>query len=145
MAACCTYHQQIHMSKLLKKQPTNKSNTERPIFYKRMEEFSGKKSQEKGPLSEKGQNRKSNTRTRQKNKRDDRKVESNNSPEIPDRGETSDKQKWKQHKSKASNTPNEPILPVSCLSAKDCHGHKYLNWPHQPSTYPVTNCIQSSQ
>ena len=29
-------------------------------------------------------------RTRQKNKRGDRKVESNDSPEIPDRGETSD-------------------------------------------------------
>ena len=30
------------------------------------------------------------TRTRQKNKRGDSKVESNDSPEIPDRGETSD-------------------------------------------------------
>ena len=29
-------------------------------------------------------------RTRQKNKRGDSKVESNDSPEIPDRGETSD-------------------------------------------------------
>ena len=29
-------------------------------------------------------------RTRQKNKRGDNKVESNDSPEIPDRGETSD-------------------------------------------------------
>ena len=36
-----------------------------------------------------GGGRRSN-RTRQKNKRGDRKVESNDSPEIPDRGETSD-------------------------------------------------------
>ena len=39
--------------------------------------------------AEKRYNRKSN-RTRQKNKRADSKVESNDSPEIPDRGETSD-------------------------------------------------------
>ena len=39
--------------------------------------------------AEKRQNRKEN-RTRQKNKRGDSKVESNDSPEIPDRGETSD-------------------------------------------------------
>ena len=37
----------------------------------------------------KKEDRKSN-RTRQKNKRGDSKVESNDSPEIPDRGETSD-------------------------------------------------------
>ena len=39
--------------------------------------------------AEKRQDRKSN-RTRQKNKRADSKVESNDSPEIPDRGKTSD-------------------------------------------------------
>ena len=41
------------------------------------------------PIAEKWQDRKSK-RTRQKNKRGDRKGESNDSPEIPDRGETSD-------------------------------------------------------
>ena len=39
--------------------------------------------------TEKRYDRKSN-RSRQKNKRGDSKVESNDSPEIPDRGETSD-------------------------------------------------------
>ena len=39
--------------------------------------------------AEKTEDRKSN-RTRQMNKRGDSKVESNDSPEIPDRGETSD-------------------------------------------------------
>ena len=34
--------------------------------------------------------RQEGNRTRQKNKRGDSKVESNDSPEIPDRGETSD-------------------------------------------------------
>ena len=38
---------------------------------------------------EKGQDRKNN-RIRQKNKRADNKVESNDSPDIPDRRETSD-------------------------------------------------------
>ena len=42
------------------------------------------KSQEKGPLAEKRQDRKSK-RTRLKNKRGDRKGESNDSPEIPNR------------------------------------------------------------
>ena len=52
-------------------------------------EFSGKKSQENGPLAVKRLDGKSK-RTRQKNKRRDRKGESNDSPEIPDRGKTSD-------------------------------------------------------
>ena len=43
------------------------------------------KSQENGPLIEKWQDKKSK-RTRQKNERGDRKEESNDSPEIPDRG-----------------------------------------------------------
>ena len=47
-------------------------------------QFSGK-SQENGPLAEKWQDRKSK-RTRQKNKTGDRKEESSDSPEIPDRG-----------------------------------------------------------
>ena len=46
-----------------------------------------KKFRRKGQQAEK--DRKGN-RTRQKNKRGDSKVESNDSPEIPDRGETSD-------------------------------------------------------
>ena len=47
------------------------------------------KVQKTRPAGRKKQDRKSN-RTRQKNKRGDSKVESNDSPEIPDRGETSD-------------------------------------------------------
>ena len=50
------------------------------LLKKNIEEFSGQ-------LAEK--DRKSN-RTRQKNKRGDSKVESNDSPEIPDRRDTSD-------------------------------------------------------
>ena len=42
-----------------------------------------------GPAGRKRQDRNSN-RTRQKNKRGDSKVESNDSLEIPDKGETSD-------------------------------------------------------
>ena len=56
---------------------------------KNTEEFSGKKVLKNGPAGRKRQDRKSN-RTRQLNKRGDSKVESNDSPEIPDRGETSD-------------------------------------------------------
>ena len=47
------------------------------------------KVQKKGPAGRKRSDRKGN-RTRQKNKRGDSKVESKDSPEIPDRGETSD-------------------------------------------------------
>ena len=47
------------------------------------------KVQKKGPAGRKRSDRKGK-RTRQKNKRGDSKVESNDSPEIPDRGETSD-------------------------------------------------------
>ena len=45
------------------------------------------KVQKKGPA---GRKRSDSNRTRQKNKRGDSKVESNDSPAIPDRGETSD-------------------------------------------------------
>ena len=48
-----------------------------------------KKFRRKGQQAEKYKTRKGN-RTRQKNKRGDSEVESNDSPEIPDRGETSD-------------------------------------------------------
>ena len=48
-------------------------------------EFSQKKSQEKGPLAEKWWDKKSKM-TRQKNMRGDRKGDSNDSPEIPDKG-----------------------------------------------------------
>ena len=54
-----------------------------------MEEFSGKSSGEWTSRQKKRYDKNSN-RTRQKNKRRDRKVESNDSPGIPDRGETSD-------------------------------------------------------
>ena len=47
------------------------------------------KVQKKGPAGRKRSDRKGNG-TRQKNKRGDSKVESNDSPEIPYRGETSD-------------------------------------------------------
>ena len=47
------------------------------------------KVQENGPAGRKRSDRKSK-RTRQKNERGDSKVESNDSPEIPDWGETSD-------------------------------------------------------
>ena len=53
-----------------------------------MKDFLGKL-QQNGPAGRKRYERKSN-RTRQKNKRGDSKVESNDRPEIPDRGETSD-------------------------------------------------------
>ena len=55
---------------------------------KNIEEFLGKV-QKKGPTGRKRSDRKG-SRTRQKNKGGDSKVESNDSPEIPDRGETSD-------------------------------------------------------
>ena len=58
------------------------------LLAKNIEEFSGKSSEE-WTSRQNTKDRKSN-RTRQKNKRGDSKVESNNSPEIPDRGETSD-------------------------------------------------------
>ena len=52
------------------------------------------KVQENGPAGRKGKKKKKKdrktNRTRQKNKRGDSKVESNDSPVIPDRGETSD-------------------------------------------------------
>ena len=47
------------------------------------------KVQKNGPVGRKRSDRKGN-KTRQKNKRGDSKVESDDSPEIPDRGETSD-------------------------------------------------------
>ena len=58
------------------------------LLMNNIEEFSGKSS-EKGPAGRKRYDRKGN-RTRQKNKRGDSKVESNDSPEIQDRGEISD-------------------------------------------------------
>ena len=57
------------------------------LLTKNIEEFSGKKFRRKGQQAEK--DRKGN-RTRQKNKRGDCKMESNDSPEIKDRGKTSD-------------------------------------------------------
>ena len=56
---------------------------------KNFEEFSGKSSEERTTSKQEKKDTKGN-RTRQKNKRGDSKVESNDSPEIPDRGETSD-------------------------------------------------------
>ena len=50
---------------------------------KHVSAFSAGKNQEKGPLAEKSQERKSK-KTRQKSKRGDRKGESNDSLEIPE-------------------------------------------------------------
>ena len=69
-----------------KQEPYEKAH----FLTKNIEEFSGKKVRGMDKQAEKKpKNRKSNG-TRQKNKRGDSKVESNDSPEIPDRGETSD-------------------------------------------------------
>ena len=54
---------------------------------KNIGKFSGKSLE--APAGRKRKDRKGN-RTRQKNKRGDSQMESNDSPEIPDRGETSD-------------------------------------------------------
>ena len=56
------------------------------LLTKNIEEFSGKSSE--GPAGRKRKDRKGNRTTQ--NKRADSKVESNDSPEIPDIGETSD-------------------------------------------------------
>ena len=52
---------------------------------KNIEEFSGKSLEERTSRQLKKKDK--GNRTRQKNKRGDSKVESNDSPEIPDRGE----------------------------------------------------------
>ena len=57
-------------------------------LYKKILKNFLEKVQKKGPAGRKGSGRKGN-RTRQKNKRGDSKAKSNDSPEIPDRGETS--------------------------------------------------------
>ena len=67
-----------------KQEPYKKAS----LLTKNIEEFSGKSLEERASR-QKMKDRKGN-RTRQKNKRRDSKVESNDSPEIPDRGETSD-------------------------------------------------------
>ena len=68
----------------------NKSHRNKRVSrQKNIEEFSGEKSHEYEPLAETRQDRKSN-RTQQKNNRGNSKVESNDCPEIPTRGETSD-------------------------------------------------------
>ena len=59
------------------------------LLTKNIEEFSEKSSEEWTSRQKKRSDRKSN-RTRQKNKRGYRKVESNDSPEILEQGETSD-------------------------------------------------------
>ena len=70
---------------LTAKQDTYK---EANLFMKNIEEFSGKSSEER--TSRQKKKRQKGDRTRQKNKRGDSKVESNDSPGIPDRGKTSD-------------------------------------------------------
>ena len=100
------------------------------------------KVQKEGPAGKKKEDRKGN-RTRQKNKRGDSKVESNDSPEIPDRGETSDirglpsglrtmrnkpKQDLEQIDAHETCTQNVKIQPPflslgSCRTLKTGHGH----------------------
>ena len=58
------------------------------LLTKNIEEFSGTSSEEWTRRQKK--DKRENNRTRQKNKRGNSKVESNDSPEIPDKGETSD-------------------------------------------------------
>ena len=64
----------------MEKQTTTTTKTK-----KILKNFLGKKS-----LEERTSRQKKGNRTRQKNKRGDSKVESNDSPEISDRGKTSD-------------------------------------------------------
>ena len=59
------------------------------LSYEKYRRIFWKKFRRKDQQAEKDKDRKGN-RTRQKNKRGDSKVESNDSPEIPDKGETSD-------------------------------------------------------
>ena len=67
-----------------KQEPFKKAN----LLTKNIGRIFWKKFSRMDQQAEKRNDRKS-TRTRQKNKRGDSKVESNDSPEIPDRGETS--------------------------------------------------------
>ena len=79
MAACCPPTNLLLLA--AKQEPYKKAY----LLMKNTKEFSGKKVLKNGPAGRKRQDRKCN-RTRQKKKRGDSKVESNDSPEIPDRG-----------------------------------------------------------
>ena len=69
-------------------QNKNKGHKEkRPTSRKRFKDISGNR-QETGPKAEKGEDR--SNRTRHNNKIVYRKMESNDSPDIPDTGETSE-------------------------------------------------------
>ena len=76
------------------------------LFTKNIEECSGKSSEER--TSRQKTIRQKGNRTRQKNKRGDSTVESNDSPEIPDRGQTSD----------------IPGLPSGVLKIESCTSNK---------------------
>ena len=83
MAASCTYTYQLSSScstRAIQKSLTLNEKYLR-VFWK--------KSQENGPLAEKSLDRKSKRTRQEKTKRGDRKGESNDSPEIPDRRMTS--------------------------------------------------------
>ena len=60
------------------------------LLTKNIEDFPEKKFRRMEQQAENKMTDKLSNRSRQKNKRKDSKVESNDSPEIPDRGETSD-------------------------------------------------------
>ena len=90
MAVCCTHHPPQLTVIAAKQEPYKKAY----LLTKNIEEFSGKMSgQQASRQKKKGRKKKKkdgkNNRIRQKNKRGDSKLKSNDSPEIPDWGETS--------------------------------------------------------
>ena len=87
MAAYCTHHQPTYFSQLL-----NRSHTKKPtsLYEKYWKNFLEKLQQNQKTEEKKDKTEEKRTRTGLKNKRGDSKVESNDSPEIPDRRETSD-------------------------------------------------------
>ena len=85
MAACCTYHRPTYLLLATKQEPCKKAY----LITKNIREFSGKSSGEWTSRQNKRQDRKSE-RTRQKNKRGENKLKSNDSREIPGRGDTTD-------------------------------------------------------
>ena len=86
-----SYGSMLHISPINLLLLAAKQDHTKTVLTKNIEDFFWEKFWRTGQRAEKkkGSDRKSN-RTRQKNVRGDSKVESNDSPEIPDRGETSD-------------------------------------------------------
>ena len=82
------------------------------------------KVQKKGPAGRKRKDRKGN-RTRQKNKREDSKVETNGSPEIPGRGETSDIPDLpsRGNKVKVTKPATDPLSPYKVIIMQNVRPH----------------------